>query len=109
MTERPHDIPDLYLAPVALAVEARVTELGVLDDEELALRVGLASDKPDWSADLRRDALLNTISHLIEMHGWSVSWDARGVRLSHGSHSLVLGVPSNLQRYVDGAPHLATL
>jgi hypothetical protein len=28
---RPHDIPDLYLAPVALAADARIEELGPRD------------------------------------------------------------------------------
>jgi hypothetical protein len=104
MTERPHDITDLYLAPVALAVDARIAELSELADEELAVHVGLASDKPDWSTEFRREAVLKTLSHLIEMHGWTVSWDERGIRLSHGNHSLVLGAPTNLARYVAGVP-----
>ena len=38
MTKLPHDVADLYLAPVALAVDTRITELSCLTDEKLALR-----------------------------------------------------------------------
>jgi hypothetical protein len=104
MTKLPHDVADLYLAPVALAVDTRITELSCLTDEKLALRVGLESDEPDWSIDLRKDALLRTVGHLIDLHGWSLSWDDRGIRLSHGKHSLILGEPANFSRYVERAP-----
>ena len=103
MTQLPHDIADLYLAPTALAVEARITDLGKLADEKLALQVAMESDEPDWSVDLRTNALLRTVGHLIDLRGWSLSWDDRGIRLSHGKHSLVLGVPANFRRYVEGA------
>lgn len=103
MAERPHDVADLYLAPVALAVNARVTELSTLTDEELALQVGSASDEGDWSAALRADALLRTVGYLIDLHGWSLSWDDRGIRLSHDLHSLVLGSPPNFARYIQRA------
>jgi len=36
MATRPHDITDLYLAPVALAVDACIEELGNLDKDRLA-------------------------------------------------------------------------
>jgi len=60
MTELPHDIADLYLAPVALEVDARITELATLTDEKLAVQVAIESDEPDWSVDLRKVALLRT-------------------------------------------------
>jgi hypothetical protein len=101
MVEHPHDISDLHLAPVALEVDAQIAELSTLSDEELAVRVGVESDLPDWSVDVRRDALLRTVGHLIDLHGWLLSWDDRGVRLSHGNHSLVLGVPANFTRFVE--------
>lgn len=101
MTELPHDFADLYLAPVALAVDGRISALGTLDDEKLAVRVGLASDEPDWTVELRKDALLRTVGQLIELHGWEMAWDERGIRLSHGKHAVVLGVPGNFARYVE--------
>lgn len=36
MATRPHDITDLYLAPVVLAVDAKIAELGRLDQQGLA-------------------------------------------------------------------------
>ena len=41
MASRPHDITDLYLAPVALKVDARIEELGHLDKDRLAYEVAL--------------------------------------------------------------------
>ena len=100
MTERPHDVGDLYLAPVALKVEARIAEMSAYED--LAERVELESDQPSWSVEMRKDALLRAVAHLVELHGWSLSWDDRGIRLSHGTHSLVLGVPSIFTAYING-------
>jgi hypothetical protein len=105
MTELPHDIADLYLAPVALEVDARIAEMGVLTDEKLRVQVAIESDEPDWSADLRTDALLRTLGRLVNLHGWLLSLDERGIRLSHGKHSLVLGAPANFGRYLEGAAH----
>jgi hypothetical protein len=104
MTERPHDIADLYLAPVVLNLDANIDELAALSDADLAFRVALVSDEPDWTGELRRDAILRAVEHLVEMHGWTLAWDDRGIRASHGRHSLVLGVPASFHRYVVGAP-----
>lgn len=101
ITERPHDIPDLFLAPVVLEVDARITELSALNQEKLALHIAVESDLPDWSVDLRKDGLLRALSDIGDMHGWVLSWDERGVRVSHNVHSLVLGLPANVKRYVE--------
>lgn len=101
MTTRPHDISDLYLAPVVLAVEARLEELAKLDAGQLAYEVALASDARDFTRLMREDALLRTIQHLIDTHNWVLSWDARGLRLSHDTHTLVLGVPATFREYLD--------
>jgi len=45
---------------------------------------------------------------LIELHGWQMSWDDRGIRLAHGKRSLVLGVPANFNRFLDGRIDNAT-
>ena len=102
MTTLPHDITDLYLAPVALAVDARIAELAALPPERLAFRVGLESDLPDWSRAFREDALIRAIGHGIERHGWEFEWDVRGLRLTHDSHTFVLGVPATFWGYLDG-------
>jgi hypothetical protein len=103
MAERPHDIADLYLAPVALEVDARIADLGSLDGEQLALQVAAATDGGGWTAELRKDALLRTVSHLIDLHGWTLAWEDRGIRLAHGTHALVLGAPANFSSYAEGS------
>jgi hypothetical protein len=100
---RPHDVTDLYLAPVALAVDARIEELSRLDKDQLAYEVALDSDSPDFTRAMREEALLRTITHLIDTHDWEFSWDLRGVRLSHDAHSFVLGVPAMFRDYMEGS------
>jgi hypothetical protein len=102
MTTLPHGVADLYLAPVVLAFDARLEELARLSIDELAGRVALESDLAAWTPELRRAGLLRTIEHLIDSHGWTVSWDVRGLRLTHGPNSLVLGVPETFDCYVIG-------
>jgi hypothetical protein len=104
MATRPHDIPDLYLAPVALAVDARIEELGHLDKDRLAYEVALESDAPDFTRQLREEALIRTITHLIDCHDWQFSWHPRGLRLSHEVHTLVLGVPAVFLEYLEDSP-----
>ena len=53
MADRPHDVTDLYLAPVLLAVDARIGELGKLDKDGLVYEVGLESDSPDFTRHMR--------------------------------------------------------
>lgn len=103
MTQTPHDFSDLYLAPVVLMLDARLEELGKLDAEQLAYQVALASDRPDFTQRMREDALIAAVQHLIQMHHWALSWDSRGLRLSHHEHTLVLGVPATFRGYLDGA------
>jgi hypothetical protein len=103
VTTLPHDFQDLYLAPVALAIDARLAELGALGDRELAVEIALASDHPDWTEEFRQEAVLRTIAHTVELHGWTLEWDARGIRLTHGAHTFVLGLPTNLEAYRRGA------
>jgi hypothetical protein len=104
MAETPHDVVDLFLAPVALALEERLVQLGQLSLEDLGRLVALESPGPDRTRTDREKALLRTITYLIELHGWSAEWDPRGLRMSHGGRSLVLGVPALLADYCAGAP-----
>ena len=100
MTTRPHDITDLYLAPVVLAVDARIAELGRLDRNALAYEVALESDSPDFTRAMREQALIRTITHMIDQHAWEFSWDERGLRLTHDAHTFVLGVPAVFRDYL---------
>ena len=101
MATLPHDLTDLRLAPTALAVEARLSELALLDVDELGHRVLLDTNHSDRTRELRASALLESVQYLIDLHGWILSWDPRGVRMKHGVHELVLGVPPTFQQYVD--------
>jgi hypothetical protein len=102
MATRPHDLPDLYLAPVVLAIDAKIEQLARLDARQLAYEVALESDTPDFTRELREEALIRTIEHVIDTHQWTLSLDPRGLRLSHDEHTLVLGVPATFREYVDG-------
>ena len=53
MADRPHDVTDLYLAPVLLTVDARIEELGKLDKDRLAYEVALESDSPELTRQMR--------------------------------------------------------
>ena len=103
MTTLPHDLSDLHLAPVVLALDARISELSLLDVQELTERVALESDLADWTRDMRISGILETLSHFIDCHGWTLSWDPRGVRVERGLNGVVLGVGPSLVEYVDGA------
>ena len=102
MANMPHDITDLYLAPVVLAVDARIDELGHLDKDALAYEVALESDSPDFTRGMREDALIRTVTHLIDSHDWEFSWDPRGLRLTHDAHTFVLGIPAVFLEFLEG-------
>lgn len=107
MTQTPHDIPDLYLAPVVLMLDARLEELGKLDAHQLAYEVALASDRADFTRSMREDDLIAAVPQLIQTHHWTLSWDARGQRLSHDGHTLVLRIPATFRQYLDGLQFLS--
>lgn len=103
MPSMPHDVPDLFLAPVVLALDARIEELARLDLAALAREVALVSNTGDYSQDMRRTGLLRSVTYLVDCHDWAVSWDPRGIRVCHDERELVLGVPSTFAAYVMGA------
>jgi hypothetical protein len=104
MAAKPHDLADLYLAPVLLAVDARIEELGRADKDRLAYEVALESDSPDFTRAMREEALIRTVTHLIDCHGWELSWDPRGLRLTHDGHTFVVGVPAVFLDYLRDNP-----
>ena len=103
MSDRPHDVTDLYLAPVLLAVDARIEELGQLDEGGLAYEVELESDLPGITRQMREEALMRAITHLTDTHHWTFSWDPRGLRLTHHAHTFVLGLPPVCLDYLGDA------
>lgn len=102
MAQRPRDIPDLFLAPVLLQLEARLESLGRLSHDDLKFELVLQTNFEPQSAEERRESARRVLVRDLELHGWSVSWDPRGLRVAHGEHALVLGVPSNLRDYLQG-------
>jgi hypothetical protein len=99
----PHDTADLYLAPLLLVLDQRLEELSRLELDQLHAHVGLVSDQPDWTREIRELALLEAIRHTIDFHAWELSWHPRGLLVSHGKHRVVLGVPNTFGEYLDGA------
>jgi hypothetical protein len=104
MADRPHDVTDLYLAPVLLAIDARIEKLGKLDKDELAYEVALESDLRDNTRQRRQEALITTVTHLVDTHHWQFSWDRRGLRMTHHEHTLVLGIPAVFLDYLADVP-----
>lgn len=87
-----------------VGVDARIEELGRLDRDALAYEVALESDEPDFTRDMREEALIRAITHLIDRHGWAFSWDPRGLRLTHDAHTFVLGIPAVFFEYLEESP-----
>jgi hypothetical protein len=100
----PHDYTDLFLAPVALAVDQRLEEFAALDRGALHRRVSLETDRSARTAAQRGADVVASVTYLLDLHGWRASWDPRGLRLSHDEHSLVLGIPSAVAAYVAELP-----
>ena len=101
MADRPHDVTDLYLAPVLLVVDARIEELSKLDKDGLTYEVALDSNSHHITRHMREQALIRTITHLIDTHHWQLSWDPRGLRMTHDTHTFVLGIPAVFHEYLD--------
>ncbi|KFF59464.1 hypothetical protein JF66_11085 [Cryobacterium sp. MLB-32] len=102
MTARPHDVTDLYLAPVALGLEHRLEEFADLPADEVAYRVILGSDREPRNASEREAALVETLTRGLELHGWHVSRHPRGLLVGHDNYALVLGLSANLVAYLNG-------
>lgn len=102
MAVMPHDLTDLRLAPLVLALDERIEELSRLDREALSYRVALEGDRSALTPELREAGLLQAIRSRIDTYDWEMSMDPRGVRLTHGRHSFVLGVPETFRDYLAG-------
>lgn len=100
MTPKPHDVVDLRLAPVALQLDARLEALGRLSADALVSRVVMENNHPLSDRRDREQDLLFTVTRAIDLGGWVASWDERGLRLAHGKHTLVLGLPGSLSSFL---------
>lgn len=100
MAERPHDVTDLYLAPVVLEAESRLEQLGTLSPDEFGFQVTLETNIEPGNAAERRTAFLETMRRRVELHGWELSLHERGLAISHDDRVIVLGLPANVRVYV---------
>ena len=109
MAVLPHDLTDLRLAPVVLAVDARIEELGRLDADVLAAQIERFRDRSSATRDRREAWLLAEVASSGEGSGWALSLDDRGIRLTHDQHSFVLGMPSNFGVYLSRSEEFETV
>lgn len=101
MTIRPRDVTDLRLAPVTLALDAALDELAPLTGDQLVGLVELRTGELPTTPDERAAAMLRTVCRGIDTRGWVTGWTPRGLRVSHGRHQVVLGVPANVRAYLE--------
>lgn len=102
MTLLPHDVADVLLAPVVLHVDQRLDEYGRMTSHQLRQEIAVLADLPDQTRSLREASLLRALEHHQDLHGWVLGLDDRGVRLTHATHGLTLGLPIAVRDYLDG-------
>ena len=100
----PRDYADLFLAPVALEIDQRLQDLAGLDRDALHKKVVLETDSEPADHTGRARDVVESVTHVLDLHGWSAGWDDRGLRLRHHRHTLVLGLPRNIVEYVEELP-----
>lgn len=101
MPQLPHDLADLALAPLVLAVEDQLESWSGLDEAEMGLRIALETNREPRTADERRAAVLQALFRFVDPRGWQGSWSARGLRLQHELRVVTLGVPPNLRAWLE--------
>ena len=104
MPNPPRDYADLFLAPVALEIDQRLEDVALLDRDTLHKKVVLETNSEAIDRAGRARDVVDSVTHVLDLHGWTAGWDDRGLRLSHHRHTLVLGVPRNLVEYVEELP-----
>ena len=101
MSLLPHDLTDLYLSPVALELNARLSDFEGRTDDEVDYLVALRADRQPQNLAERRVLALRAVTHGSDLHGWEVEWVPRGLSMRNGSHELVLGIATGLRHYLD--------
>lgn len=102
MVTLPKDRTDLQLAPLILALDRRLDEFELFDLGELEQRVRLDTGKSAIGRTARRAAVLGSLTSGLDMHGWTITWNGRGLRVLHQHHHVTLGVPGTFTAYIDG-------
>jgi hypothetical protein len=102
MAIRPGGVTDLYLAPVALQVDAILEEAAGKSADELTLWLAWSTDAEPRSIEDRRKLAVRALRRDVDLHGWRLKLVDRGLRLKHKDTSIVLGVPATLMAYLTG-------
>jgi hypothetical protein len=98
---RPHDIADLYLAPVVLTIDAELEALRGKSYDDIVMYIALATNRePRTRADKRR-YFIEAVTKFHDLHGWEIVCHPRGLMLAHGDHQLVLGLPPTVHSYLE--------
>ncbi len=100
MTTRPHDVVDLYLAPVAIELDRRLRAFEGLSEKDIDYHVAVSTNREPGPREDRPRLVLADLTHALETHGWGLDWVPRGLRMSNDDHELVLGIPESLRVYL---------
>lgn len=98
----PHNLGDLYLAPVALRVDAELARLGALSADDLLFDLVVDTNREPVSAADRQRLLIEHLTQTLELHGWQLAWGERGLVVSHGENDLTLGISDVMHDYLAG-------
>ncbi|GAB3026970.1 hypothetical protein GCM10011376_13760 [Nocardioides flavus (ex Wang et al. 2016)] len=102
MPEKPRDVADLFLAPVVLELDSRLERFERMSVDEVKFDLLLESNREAISEEQRNKLVIDALTRNLDLHGWSVSWDPRGLRVVRGEHAVVLGLPANVKDYLAG-------
>jgi hypothetical protein len=98
---RPHDITDLYLAPVVLAIDAELERLRGKSYDDILMYIALSTNREPRPRAEKRQYFIEAVTKFIDLHGWVVTCHPRGLRLSHDDHQIVLGLPPAVYAYLE--------
>lgn len=98
---RPHDITDLYLAPVVLAIDSELEALRGKSYDDIVMYVALATNREPRTRSEKRKYFIEAVTKFHDLHGWVVSCHPRGLRLTHDDHQIVLGLPLPVYSYLE--------
>lgn len=102
LSVRPHDLADLYLAPTLLALDERLEQFAPLNPGALAFEIILATNQEPRDVPERAVVVLGALGAGLDLHGWELSIDSRGLRVEHAGRGVVLGLPANIRDYLVG-------
>ncbi|HYF73461.1 MAG TPA: hypothetical protein VD864_11615 [Nocardioides sp.] len=102
LSVRPRDLTDLYLAPLLIALEERLEQLAPLNPGALAFEIILVTNQEPRDRAERAGMVIEVLQTGLDLHGWTLSLEPRGLRVEHAGRGVVLGLPTNLRDYLVG-------